>query len=76
MHISAAPTNYRVITRLPITTPTPLVIVAAAAITSTAKDEASILAPVKPMVPGTVGTDTTARAPATTAPGTRLIVVR
>lgn len=75
MHISAAPTNYRVITRLPITTPTPLVIVAAA-ITSTAKDEASILAPVKPMVPGTVGTDTTARAPATTAPGTRLIVVR
>lgn len=75
MYSPAAPTNYRVITRLPITTPTPLVIVAAAII-STAKDEASILAPVKPKVPGTMGTDTTARAPAATAPGTHLIVVR
>lgn len=62
MYISAAPTNYRVIIRLPIITPPPLVIVAAA-ITSTGKDEASILAPVKPMVPGTMGTDTTARVP-------------
>lgn len=64
MHSPAAPTNYMVITRLPITTPPTLVIVAAAIIL-TAEDEAAIPAP-----------DTTARAPATTAPGTRLIMVR
>lgn len=75
MHSSAAPTNYRVITRLPITTPPALVIVAAAIIL-TAKDEAAIPAPVKPMAPRMVATDTTARDPATTAPGTRLVVGR
>ena len=75
MHSPAAPNNYRVITRLPITTPPTLVIVAAAIIL-TAKDKAPIPAPVKPMAPRMVATDTTARAPATTAPGTHLIVVR
>lgn len=55
----AAPTDCRVATRLPAATPPPLEM-AAADIILAATEEAAIPALVKPMVPSTTGTDTTA----------------
>lgn len=57
----AAPTDWRVATRLPAATPPPLAM-AAADIILAAMEEAAIPAPVKPKAPSTTGTAPTARA--------------